>query len=347
MKKTSWLDLAAIVVVVIFLYWAQSSWDSYSLTILRLVGINLILGLSMNLINGFTGQFSLGHAGFMAVGAYTVALLTMPVAVKQMNFFMVPQAPFLANIVWPYLPSMLMAGLMAAIFGLIIGIPVLRLRGDYLAIATLGFAEVIRVVIVNIKPITNGALGLKAIPTFSSLWWIWGTAIVTVLLMKRLVNSSYGLALKAITEDEVAAEAMGVKLFYHKLMSFTLSAFLAGIGGALLAAHLGTVDPSQFNFMLTFNILLIAVLGGLGSVTGSVIAAAIVTVGSEWLRIVESPISLGVLQIPGISGMRMVIFSFLLIVVIIYYQQGLMGRREISWKWIFSLFRRRSSEVKL
>lgn len=346
MEKTSWLDLAAIVVVVIFLNWAQSTWDSYSVTILRMVGINIILGLSMNLINGFTGQFSLGHAGFMAVGAYTVALLTMPVAVKQMNFFMVPQAPFLANIVWPFFPSMLMAGLMAAIFGLLIGIPVLRLRGDYLAIATLGFAEVIRVVIVNIKPITNGALGLKAIPTFTSLWWIWGTVIITVLLMKRLVNSSYGTALKAITEDEVAAEAMGVNLFYHKLMSFTLSAFLAGIGGALLAGHLGTVDPSQFTFMLTFNILLIAVLGGLGSITGSVIAAAIVTVGSEWLRIVESPIALGALYIPGISGMRMVIFSFLLIIVIIYYQQGLMGRREISWKWIFSLFRRRSSEVK-
>ncbi len=201
-------------------------------------------------------------------------------------------------------------------------------------------------VIVNIKPITNGALGLKAIPTFSSLWWIWGTTIITILLMKRLVNSSYGLALKAITDDEVAAEAMGVKLFYHKLMSFTVSAFLAGIGGALLAAHLGTVDPSQFTFMLTFNILLIAVMGGLGSITGSVIAAAIVTVGSEWLRIVESPISLGALVIPGISGMRMVIFSFLLIVVIIFYQQGLMGRRELSWEWVFSRFRRWRKEVE-
>lgn len=341
MMKRYWLNLSVLVLVVLFLYWAQSSWDSYKLTILRLIGINIVLGLSMNLINGFTGQFSLGHAGFMAVGAYTVALLTMPVPVKQMNFFMVPQAEFLSHVVWPFFPALLAAGLVAAIFGIIIGIPVLRLRGDYLAIATLGFAEVIRVVIVNIKPITNGALGLKAIPTFNTLWWIWGTAIATVILMMSLINSSYGLALKAITEDEVAAEAMGVKLFYHKLFSFTLSAFLAGVGGGLLATHLGTVDPAMFNFMLTFNILLIVVLGGLGSITGTIIAACVVTVGTEWLRFVESPMSFGFIEIPGIPGMRMVIFSLLLLLVIIFYQQGLMGRKELSWDSIYRITKAR------
>lgn len=330
-------NLCTLVVVILFvvsLYLIQNHLDSYKVLILTMCGINVILGLSMNLINGFTGQFSLGHAGFMAVGAYTMALLMMPPAVKDMNWFAVPIWPPLRNICLPFFPAILCGGLVAAVFGVIIGIPALRLRGDYLAIATLGFAEVIRVVIVNIKPITNGALGLKSIPVVTNLYWAWGIALAVIFLMIRLVNSSYGLALKAINEDDVAAEAMGVGLFYHKMLAFTLSAFLAGLGGALQGNLLGTVDPSMYTFMLTFNILMIVVLGGMGSITGTIVGAMVVTIAMEWLRFVESPMSIGSLYIPGISGMRMVIFSFLLLVVILFYQQGLLGKRELTWDGI-------------
>lgn len=338
--------MATVILFFTVLYFANKYLDPYKLIILTLCGINVVLGLSMNLINGFTGQFSLGHAGFMAVGAYTAALLTMPPEVKEMNWFAVPMWPPLHDLCWPFFLAVIMGGLVAAFFGFLIGIPVLRLRGDYLAIATLGFAEVIRVVIINVKPLTNGALGLKAIPVVTDVFWAWGAAVLTIFLMIRLINSSYGLALKSINSDEIAAEAMGVNLFYHKMLSFVLSSFLAGVGGALLGGLLGTVDPTMFTFLMTFNILLIVVLGGLGSITGSVIGAVFVTILMEWLRIVESPVDLGFVQIPGIPGMRMVIFSFLLVLVIIFYQQGLLGRRELTWEGIFNLLRQVQERFK-
>lgn len=337
------LNLLVLALAALLIYWANGHLDSFKLTILTLCGINVILALSMNLINGFTGQFSLGHAGFMALGAYVMAILTLPPMAKDMNWFAVPIWAPLHDLNTPFLVALILAGAVSAFFGYLIGIPVLRLRGDYLAIATLGFAEVIRVIIINAKPLTNGALGLKAIPQVPNcFFWVWGVAIFTVYFMMRLVNSSYGLALKAITEDEVAAEAMGVYLYYHKQLSFTISAFFAGVGGALLGNFLGTVDPSMFTFMVTFNILLIVVLGGLGSITGSVIGAIVITIFMEWLRFVEYPMNLGFIQVQGIPGLRMVIFSFMLVLVIIFWQQGLMGKRELSWDALERLLARKS-----
>lgn len=335
------LNILFLLLVAGVIYWSNSALDSFKLTIMTLCGINLILTLSLNLINGFTGQFSLGHAGFMAIGAYVMAIFTMPPAAKEMNWFAVPIWGPLHNLQVPFLVALLLAGAVAALFGFLIGLPVLRLRGDYLAIATLGFAEVIRIVIINAKPLTNGALGLKAIPTVNNVYfWVWGAAIVTIIFTMGLINSSYGLALKAITEDEVAAEAMGVNLYYHKQLSFTLSAFFAGVGGALLGNFLGTVDPSMFTFMVTFNILLIVVIGGLGSITGSVLGAIIITIFMEWLRIVEYPMNIGSIHLDGIPGMRMVIFSFMLVLVIVFWQQGLLGKREFSWEGLFNLFKK-------
>ena len=278
----------------------------------------------MNLINGFTGLFSLGHAGFMAVGAYTVAILTMPVSMKEMNFFMKPIIPLLANVEWSFLPALLMGGIMAGLFGFLIGAPVLRLTDDYLAIATLGFAEIIRVVFTNTQSITNGALGLKGVPNNTNVWWSWGLAILTILFMEFLMDGSYGKAFKAIREDEIAARSMGINLFKHKVLSFTFGSFLAGIGGGLLAALLGTIDPNMFRIVLTFNILLIVVLGGLGSIRGSVIAAIIVTTMMEVLRFLDQAIDIGSIHIKAIPGMRMVIFSIILMVVVVFRKEGLL-----------------------
>ena len=171
-----------------------------------------------------------------------------------------------------------------------------------MAIATLGFSEIIRVVITNLQNITNGSLGLKGLPNYTNVWWSWGVAVVCIIFMALLINSSYGRALKAIREDEIAAEAMGINLFRNKLFAFTVSSFMAGVGGALLGHLMGTIDPLMFRFTLTYNILLIVVVGGIGSITGSVISGVIVTVAMEALRIVDGNIDLGFMVIKGIPG---------------------------------------------
>lgn len=334
MKKNNILTLVSLVVVMVLLAIFNKTFDSYLLRILNLCGVYIVLGLSMNLINGFTGLFSLGHAGFMAVGAYTASLLTMSPVLKETVFYAVPINPILLKLNAPFPLALLAGGITAAIMGALIGAPVLRLKDDYLAIATLGFSEIIRVVFTNTQTLTNGALGLKGLTRYTNTGWSWGIAIVTIIFIKRLIDGSYGKAMLAIREDEIAAEAMGISLFKHKLFSFVIGAFFAGIGGGLLAHMIGTIDPLMFRFILTFNILLIVVLGGIGSITGTVISACVVTIMMEVLRFLEGTMNFGFFTIDGIPGMRMVVFSFLLMVVILWYPKGLMGTNEFKWDYI-------------
>lgn len=338
MKKNKLtLNILLIGIILVGLILLNIFLDNYQVTIINLCAIYIILALSMNLINGFTGLFSLGHAGFMAIGAYTVAILTMPTAAKEMNFYMKPMMPALLNLNMPFVLALIMGGLMAALFGFLIGAPVLKLTDDYLAIATLGFSEIIRVVIINLQSITNGSLGLKGIPKLVisdkiadilgigqriNLLWAWGIAILTVIFMKLLMKGSYGKAFKAIREDEIASRSMGINLFKHKVMSFTIGSFLAGVGGGLLAASLGTIDPTLFKFALTFNILLIVVLGGMGNINGTAIAAIIITVAMEALRFLDEPMNLGFVTTPALPGLRMVVFSLILMFVVIFKKDG-------------------------
>ena len=328
------LNIVLLAVIALLLYWGDNHLSRFQLRILNLSAIFVILGASLNLVLGFTGMFSLGHAGFMCVGAYTAAIVTMSPESKELIYFMEPIVPVLANIEWPVIPSVILGGVVAAVFGVLIGFPALRLRDDYLAIATLGFAEIIRIVVTNTISITNGSLGLKNIPSVKSLWVYWGFAIVTILILKSLINSSYGQAMKAVRDNEIAAEAMGISVFKHRLMSFGFGAFFAGIAGGLMAVLITSIDPTMFRFLFTFQILLIVVLGGMGSLTGSVIAGVVVTVGMEALRFVESDMNIFGMVIPGIPGMRMVIFSLLLLIVILFYRQGFMGTREFNWDWV-------------
>jgi branched-chain amino acid transport system permease protein len=299
--------------------------------VFNLCAIYIILALSMNLLNGFTGLFSLGHAGFMAIGAYVCALLTMSPAQKTINFFLAPIVPWLANVQIPFVPALIIAGLVAALFAFVIGTPVLRLRDDYLAIATLGFAEIIRVLITNMQSVTNGALGLKGLPKYSTTWVVWTCAVICVVFMFALVRSAYGRSLKAVRDNEIAAQAMGIDVAHVKIVSFVISSFMAGVGGALLGHLMTTIDPKMFVFGLTYNILLIVVLGGNGSITGSIIASIVVTVLMEALRFLDGPLNLVVFQTDGLPGLRMVVFSVLLMIVVIYRQKGLMGTKEFSW----------------
>ncbi|MDF2616269.1 MAG: livM2 [Sedimentibacter sp.] len=309
--------------------------DNYVRRVLNLSAIYAIVSVSMNLVNGFTGLFSLGQAGFMAIGAYTVAVFTVPVEAREAIFYIVPQNPLVANIELPFFVALILGGLMASLVAVLIGMPVLRLKSDYLAIATLGFSEIIRIVFTNMKTITNGALGIKSIPQMPTMWVFFGAMIISVILIVLLINSSYGRAFKAIREDDIAAEAMGINLFKHKVLSFAIGAFFAGIGGGLLASLLGTVDPKQFYFTMTYNFLLIIVLGGMGSISGTVIASFVVTVGLEVLRFFDDSLVLFGYEVPIFrAGFRMVIFSVLLMILVLFFRNGLMGQKELSWKLV-------------
>ena len=334
-KRNLILTVISLLLLVLFLNYAIDGFDSYQRRILNLCAIYAILGLSMNLINGFTGLFSLGHAGFMAVGAYTTALLTMSQTVKNQIFYLEPIAPWLENITMPFLPALLISGILTAFVAFLIGAPALRLRDDYLAIATLGFSEIIRIIFTNTQTITNGSLGLKYIPNNTTLWWSYGLAVFTTIIMIALINSSYGKALKAIREDEIAAESMGINLFWHKMIAFVIGAFFAGVGGGLLGSLQGAINPMMFRFVLTFNVLLIIVLGGMGSFSGTIISAFVVTSSLEYLRVLDETINLGFMQIQGITGLRMVVFAFLLMVMVIFFKNGLMGTNELSWDRLF------------
>ncbi|WP_175869063.1 branched-chain amino acid ABC transporter permease [Bartonella gabonensis] len=338
---TTFLSCISIFVLIGFLFYADNHFNDYTLRIINLIAINAILAISLNLIYGFTGMFSLGHAGFMAIGAYVCAILLLSPEQKEMMWILEPIVEPLSNLQLPFFVAVVVSGLCAAIIGLLIALPILRLGGDYLGIATLGFAEIIRILITNATSFTNGSLGIKGIPQDATLWWNYGWLAFTILFIALLLRSNTGNVLRAIRDDEIAAKTMGVNAFFYRSFSFTVGAFFAGIGGALMAALISTIDPKMFNFLLTFNILMIVVAGGLGSITGSIIGSIIITVMLEWLRIIESPFVLGFIHIPETPGLRMVVFSLLLLIIILFWRKGLMGQREFSWNGIYSFLVRK------
>lgn len=325
---------------VAFLSYADSRFSEYSVRILNTVAIYVILAVSYNLINGITGQFSLGPNAFLAVGAYASAILTLSPEEKIRTFILQPMAWPLSEISVSFPVSLLAAGLVAAFLAMLMALPVFRVRGDYLAVVTLGFGEVVQLVANNLIAITNGPLGLKGLTPYTNLWWSWGLCLLTVLCTVRLVNSSYGRSMKAVREDEMAAEAMGINAFWTKTLAFVFSAFFQGLAGGLLAHLVTTISPSLFSFLLTFNLLIIIVIGGLGSTTGAIIAAVIFGWGGELLRVVEEPMTIFGYYVEGIPGMRMVIFSIMLILVMLFARSGIMGRNEFSWQGLFNRLRK-------
>jgi branched-chain amino acid transport system permease protein len=309
----TWAANAAVALVLAAMWpagaLADNSLDHYTLQILVLIGVNIILATSLNLINGVTGQFSLGHAGFMAVGAYTVG--------SMLKYFQ----PEGQSAQWIFLATLLIGGLLAAIAGLAIGIPTLRLRGDYLAIATLGFGEIINIVITNtdsVGPFEIGqASGLHDIPWLAHTFWIYAWVVVCVVCIWRIVHSTKGKAFLAVREDEIAAAAMGIDTTFYKVMAFVIGAFFAGVAGGLLAASQGNIAPNGFGFMTSVELVVMVVLGGSGSITGVILAAIVLTWLPEQLRFLHD--------------WRMVIYSLLLIIMMLVRPEGLLGRRELWW----------------
>lgn len=340
LNRSTILSIMVMLLFGLALSQAESFLGDYQIYIAKLIFINAILALSLNLIYGFTGLFSLGHAGFIAIGAYVSALCILSPEQKEMMWILEPIIWPFSDLFTPFWVSALAGGLVATIFAFIIAVPVLRLGDDYLGIATLGFAEIIRVMIVNATSITNGSLGIKGIPGHASLLSCYIWMLFTLIVLSRLIFSNFGNVMRCIRDNEIAARVMGINVFRYKVLSFCVGAFFAGVGGALLGSHLSTIDPKMFNFLLTFNVLMFVVAGGLGSLTGSLLGATVITILLEWLRAIEEPMDLGFIEIPGIPGMRMVVFSLVLLAIILYRREGIMGTRELTWKSMGAFLRR-------
>ena len=330
-------------------------------TVLKKTAVYALAAVSMNLLTGFTGLFSLGQAGFMLLGAYTYAILTVPMEHKDQVYyafggsavkFSLPDlfggADTASGLIIGVLLAIVLAGCVAAVFAWLIGLPVLRLKSDYLAIATLGFAEIIRAIFQwqRLGPITNGANMINKIPTFSSFnienaagkvvlrlstFVPFLLAIICITVIVLIINSSYGRAFKSIREDEIAAEAMGINLAKHKQLSFCISSFFAGISGAMFAMFVNNAQAKPFTTNLTYEILLIVVIGGIGSVSGSCIATFLYVACSEWwLRFLDDSTPFGDVEVPLLRpGFRMVVFSIVIMVVVLFFRRGIMGTKEL------------------
>lgn len=310
------VNFAAVVLMFMVLLAASSQGliNRYISGIIMTIFINIILAVSLNITTGFLGQIALGHAGFMSIGAYSAALFVKYVQDGLGVTLLVKGSPTAAGTAY-FLLSLVIGGLVAAFFGLIVGIPALRLKGDYLAIITLGFGEIIRVLIENLS-FTGGAQGLKKIPKLATLNVVYIVMIICVAVMFMFIRSRHGRAIMAIREDDIASEASGIPNTYYKVLAFTFAAFFAGVAGGIYAQYLAVLGAANFGFMKSIDILVMVVLGGMGSITGSILSAVGLTALPEFLR--------------QFSDYRMLIYSVVLIVVMIFKPSGLLGTYEFS-----------------
>ena len=330
-EKHKLINIAFFAVTIWFLWFAQNHFDEYSVRILNNIAIFIILAVSYNLINGVTGQFSLEPNGFVAIGAYVAALILLDGDAKEYQYDIADPYPFiLALHSTSFIFALLAAGFFSMLLALVLSFPVFRVRGDYLAIVTLGFGFIIRILAINNPEVTNGSLGLNDIPEYANLYWTGGIAMFSVIAILNIIYSKFGRAMKAVRDDEDAAIAMGVNTFKVKTIAFSTSAFFEGIGGALLACLLTSISPDLFTFFLTFQLLIIIVLGGLGSMSGAVIGTILVVGGAEWMRFLDEPMNFGFIETPAMPGMRMVVFSVILIFVMLFAREGIMGKRELK-----------------
>lgn len=324
--------------------------SSMLFTVLKKGAIYALVAVSMNLLNGFTGLFSLGQAGFMLLGAYTYGILTIPVESRASVY-----QYFDGGIVQFAIPvplALIAGGIIAAICAYLIGLPVLRLKSDYLAIATLGFAEIIRAVFQwdKLGPLTNGSNLLRNFPAFKSVLYPFIVSGICIAIIVMLINSTYGRAFKAIRDDEIAAEAMGINLAHHKRLAFVISSFFAGISGGLLAMYQTTIQASMFKSAMTYEILLIVVIGGIGSVTGSCISSFLFIACSEWwLRFLDNDnLYIGSFHVPFLrAGFRKVVFAVIIMCIVLFYRKGIMGDKEFSIEGIVNFFRNRFKKKKV
>ena len=321
MSRGAVVALALTAAGTLMVWLATALFDSYVQTLIAFAGINVILVVSLNLTNGLTGLFSLGHPAFMMIGGYLAAILTFPANRKG---FMLPDLPvWLAGQQWDLLPALLVGGAGAALVALVIGFPVLRLRGHYLAVATLGLIIIVSVLMRNFDGVTRGALGLSGIPRLTDLWWVYGWVVVTLLVCWRIKHSSYGRAMLALNANELAAACIGIRRARTRLLAFAVGAFFAGIAGGLWAHQVTNLTPTSLDVLLAFTLVVMVVVGGQGSLTGGVLAALTLSALSAVMRHVQQET-----EIPGITQ---IVLALILILIMIFRPQGFFGSREPSW----------------
>ena len=318
------------------LVYTHTATSAYIQRIVVGLGISIILVVSLNLSNGFTGVFSLGHVGFMGIGAYTSAILTLPLNLKQVNL---PDLPvWLANIQLSFLPATLIGAILAMIVALVIGLSLMRLSGPYVAVATLGFLVIVQVVLVNWASMTRGSRTFSGVPSYTTLWWVWGWVILTVYVIWRLTHSSYGRQMMAIRDNEIAAQSLGISVVRSRLIAFCISAFFTAVAGSLWAHFIMAFSPKAFYFAETFSIISMLVLGGSGSVSGSIVGAVFITVLSEVLRNAERGLTIASFHIPPMYGASQILVAIIFIVVLIFWPKGLLGDREINFSRLWARF---------
>ena len=335
--------LFCLLVAVLFVIDGTSKSYDMIVKVLEKGCVYAVVVVSMNLLNGFTGLFSLGQAGFMLIGAYVYSIFSVDDASRAMVYGFSGEP--LVNFRLPIIVAILLAGVFASVFAFLIGLPVLKLKSDYLAIATLGFAEILRTIIQwdKLGRLTNGSFPISNLGTFkdalsdtpfkkaSFVIPFFIIAFVCIGVIALLIRSTYGRAFKAIRDDEIAAEAMGINLAHHKMLSFVVSSFFAGIGGALYAVYIGSTNAAPFTSALTYEILLIVVIGGIGSITGSVLASFLYIASQEWwLRGLDSGKFLGISSPVFRNGFRLVVFSVIIMIFVLFFRRGIMGDREFS-----------------
>jgi len=297
------------------------------------IGINVMLVVSLNLSNGFTGVFSLGHVGFMAIGAYAASVFTLPVTLKAVNLPTLPG--WLSHLALPFLPATLIGGALAMLVAFLVGLSLMRLKGAYVSVATLGFMVIVQVILVNWDQVTRGARTFAGVPPHSTIWNVWIWAALTVYLVWRIGRSPFGRDMRAVRDNEIAARSLGISVIRSRLLAFCISAFLTGVAGALWAHFITSFSPKSFFFTQAFSIITMLVIGGLGSVSGSVIGVFLVTVLSELLRNAERGLDIGSVHIPPLYGASQVLMAILFILIIVFRPAGLMGGREIDLSRIF------------
>jgi branched-chain amino acid transport system permease protein len=327
--KLSWRLLLALAAVVLLGIFAPMVLSSYLLRVLIVMGINVIIITSLALSNGFTGVFSLGHPGFVALGAYTSGILTMALGKKALNL---PDLPaFLANTVLPFLPATLVAALVCALVAFLVGIPLMRLSGNYVSVATLGFLIIVNVFVRETEELTRGARTFTGIPAYTTLWWVLAWLVVTLIILSRVAYSPLGRAMRASREDVIAAQAVGIKILPTRLSAFTIGAFFAGVGGALYGHYLVSFSPTAFYISMLVAQLAMLVVGGQASLTGATLGVVVVTVLSEVFRNLERGFSIGSLHLPALYGASQIALGLIFILVMVFRPQGLLGDKEVRF----------------
>ncbi len=337
--------VALLLLVIIGLVIIDVVSSAYIQRIVIGIGISIILVVGLNLSNGLTGVFSLGQIGFMAIGAYSASILTLPLYTKSVNL---PDLPgWLANIQMAFLPATIIAGVLAALVALIVGLSLMRLSGPYVSVATMGFLVIVQVILINWDTLTRGARTFAGVTPYTNLWWVWGWAALTIYVNWRLARSSFGRKMIAIRDNEIAAQSLGINVMRSRLLAFTISAFFTAVAGSLWAHFITSFSPKSFYFAQTFSVITMLVVGGMGSVSGSIIGTVSISLLSEILRNAERGLDISFIHIPPVYGASQILMSIIFVLVIIFRPKGIMGGREINishlWLKLFPII---DEEVK-